>query len=51
MNNEQKMRCLNCGSQLGYMRLKTKEWQCRSCGHTQDLSSSKNPETKKEKKE
>lgn len=33
------MRCNNsdCGSTMGYLRLKTNEWVCRSCGSIQTI--------------
>ena len=27
------MKCSYCGSQFGYLRLKTRIWICRLCGH------------------
>lgn len=29
--------CERCKSRFGYLKLKTKEWQCRSCGHCTKL--------------
>lgn len=29
--------CEKCKSKFGYIKLKTKEWQCRSCGHCTKL--------------
>lgn len=40
MEKEQKVdekkeirRCPRCNSSFGYLRIKTKEWICRSCGY------------------
>ena len=29
----EKGKCVECGSKLGYIRIKTNEFKCRSCGH------------------
>lgn len=34
---EERIKCEKCKSSFGYPRLKKKEWQCRSCGHTQKM--------------
>lgn len=34
---ESNRECEKCGSRFGYLKLKTKEWQCRSCGHCTKL--------------
>lgn len=35
--NKEERKCENCESRFGYLKLKTKEWQCRSCGHCTKL--------------
>jgi len=30
---KEKTRCEKCQSAFGYLRIKDKTWQCRSCGH------------------
>lgn len=32
-----KIRCNNCSSTFGYLRIKERLWICRSCGHTQKI--------------
>lgn len=44
-NPRNKTTCEKCGSLFGYIRLRSNEWVCRSCGHVQI-----NDKTKKEKK-
>lgn len=31
---KEKIRCKKCGSYFGYLRIKDKTWQCRSCGYS-----------------
>ena len=26
-------KCENCNTSVGYLKVKTQEWQCRNCGH------------------
>jgi len=35
--NEKRNRCTKCNSTFGYLRVKTKQWVCRSCGYTGKL--------------
>jgi len=35
--NEQKHRCIKCSSTFGYLRIKDKQWVCRSCGHVEEI--------------
>ena len=37
-------RCPKCSSTFGYMRLRDKVWQCRSCGHSEKLKDEKEQE-------
>jgi len=32
-----KYRCVRCNSTFGYLKVKTKEWQCRACGHIEAI--------------
>lgn len=32
VQKKEKIKCSNCGSHFGYLRLKDKAWICRSCG-------------------
>jgi len=36
-----KIRCSKCGSLFGYLRLKDRKWQCRSCGNSETLEEKK----------
>jgi len=42
-NKEQKKhRCSKCSSTFGYLRVKTKEWQCRACGYVEAIKKEDN---------
>lgn len=34
---QQKYRCVKCNSTFCYLRVKTSEWQCRSCGYVEKI--------------
>jgi len=36
-----KMRCEKCNSTFGYIRIVTKDFKCRSCGHETDIEEKK----------
>lgn len=38
---ENRIKCNNCNSGSGYLRVKDKEWVCRSCGHIQKIEGEK----------
>lgn len=31
-NKPEKHKCVKCGSKFGYLRIRDKSWQCRTCG-------------------
>lgn len=35
------MTCKKCGSKFGYVRLKKKEWICRTCGEVSEIKTIK----------
>lgn len=41
MDDEKRGRCSECGSTQIYLRLKTNERYCRSCGYVEDLEKTK----------
>jgi len=41
-NEEPTIRCSECGSKLGYLRLKDHCWVCRTCGAIKKVGEEKN---------
>ena len=41
-----KIKCIYCGSSFGYLKVKDKIWQCRSCGSTFKVDNLKEVEGK-----
>jgi len=39
---KQKHRCIKCSSTFCYLRVKTNEWQCRSCGFVEKVKEGEN---------
>lgn len=33
VEKKEKHKCIKCNSSFGYLKLKEKAWQCRSCGY------------------
>jgi len=33
IESDKKHRCVKCKSLFGYLKIKDKAWQCRTCGH------------------
>ena len=34
---QQKHRCIKCSSTFCYLRVKTNQWVCRSCGNVEEI--------------
>jgi len=34
---KQRHRCVHCNSTLCYFKVKTNQWQCRSCGYVEGI--------------
>ena len=45
--NQKRHRCSNCGSRFGYLRLRTHERVCRSCGNVEKIGEKSEQEPNK----